>query len=311
MSSFLNSISSVLVILLMTAAGYIFGARKWMVAEYKPFLEKYLMFLAIPCATVDGFLKNISPELLRGSWRILVISTSALIICSLLSFLLAYLLRLPRNRAGAFIGMGGFSNALFVGYPMCRELFGDESVPYVMLFFLCLSILIFIVCYAGFAWFSGTENKIGRDRIVKIFVNPPVISAIVGVLMVIFGLTFPRPLNSLLGYVSATVSPLALFYCGFVIYEFGIKNIRIDRGIAVASVMRFVAAPLICAALCRLLGVSAPASSVLVVEISMPVVTVLVVMAKEWDADVQYAAVGIVLTTLACFVVVPVLMLFI
>lgn len=310
MSAFLGSISSVLIILLMTAAGYIFGVRKWMLKEHKPFLEKYIMNFAIPCMCIDGFVRHLSPELLRGSWRIIAVSSIGLCICFFASALMVYLLRLPRNRAGVFIGMGAFSNALFVGYPMCRELFGEESILYVMLFFISASVLIFIGCYTAFAWFSDTKGKSISSRIFKVFINPPVLSAVVGVLIVMSGITLPRPIGGLIGYISATVSPLALLYCGFIIYESGIRNIRIDRGMAVMPVMRFVLAPLVGAALCRLFGVIPPASSVITVEMAMPVITILVVLAKEWEADAQYAAVGIVLSTLACFIVIPVLMLF-
>jgi predicted permease len=293
----------------MTASGYAFGAKKWMKAEHKPFLEKYIMNYAIPCMCIDGFIRYLSPETLRGSLSILAVSSIGLLICFVLSALIAYLLRLPRKRAGVFIGMGAFSNALFVGYPMCKELFGEEAIIYVMLFFICASVLIFIGCYLAFAWYSETERKLSKAQIIKIFINPPVLSAVVGVIIVMAGIPIPRPLSGLIGYVSATVSPLALLYCGFVIYEAGIKNIRFDRGMAAMPVMRFVLAPLVGAGLCRLFGLPPLATSVIIVEMAMPVITILVVLAKQWEADVEYAAVGIVLSTLACFVVIPVLML--
>ena len=311
MSAFMNSISSVFVILLMTASGYFFGMKKWILAEHKHFLEKYIMNFAIPCMCVDSLVRNLSQEILRGSLRIVAVSAMGLCLTTLLSTLVAYLLRLPRNRAGAFIVMGGFSNAIFVGYPMCRELFGEEAVVYVMLFFLSNSLLIYIGCNAAFAWFSETGSKLSLGNVLKkIFINPPVISAFIGILLVVTGITLPRTVNSFIGYIGATVSPLALLYCGFIIFEAGIKNIRFDRGIAVMPVMRFVLAPLVCAALCRIFNISAPASSVITVEMAMPVITIIVVMAKQWDADAEYAAIGVVLSTLACFIVVPILMMF-
>ena len=310
MSSFANSVSSVLIILLMTAAGYIFGHKKWMLAEHKHFFDKFLMNFAIPCLCIDGFIHNLTPELLKGSWVIVAISFAGPCVCTALSALIAYLLRLPRNRAGVFIVMGGFSNALFVGYPMCRELFGEESLPYVMLFFLSGSILVYAGCNAIFAWFSGSGSKISGKQVVKILTNPPLLSSIAGILVVASGIALPRTLSSFIGYIGATVSPLALFYTGFIIFEAKIRNIRFDRGMAVMPVIRFILAPLIGAGLCRVFNIPLPASSIFTVLMAMPVITILVVMAKEWDADAQYAAVGTVLSTLACFIVIPVLMLF-
>ena len=309
MASFINSVSSVLIILLLTASGYFFGAKKWMRAEHKSFLEKYLMSFAFPCMCIDGFLNNLSSEILQDSWKTIALVIALVCICAVLSALLAFMLRLPRNRIGVLICMGGFSNAIFVGYPMCVELFGEGSVIYVMLFFLCSSIFVFVGGNAALAWFTDTDKKFSRDRVVKVFLNPPILGAFAGLLMVIAGISLPRPLGGFIGYIKDTISPLALFYCGFVIYEAGIKNIRFDRGMAAMMIIRFIMSPLICVLLCRLFNIPATESSILTVLSAMPVITILTVMVREWDADVQYTAIGIVLSTLACFIVIPVLLL--
>jgi len=260
---------------------------------------------------VDGFIRYLSPEILRGSWKLILIAFLGLCASYLLAFIVALLLRLPKKRAGVFVGMCGFSNFLFVGYPMCKELFGEESVIYVMLFFISSSFLIFVGCYTAFAWFSETSTgkRFDWNNLFRIFINAPIISSVIGIIIVVAGITLPRVLTGFAGYIGSTVSPLALFYCGFTIYEAGIRNIRIDRGMAVMLPMRFVASPLIGYALCRVFDISPLATSVFVVEMAMPVITILVVLAKQWDADVEYAAAGIVLSTLACFIVVPVLIL--
>ena len=51
------------------------------------------------------------------------------------------------------------------------------------------------------------------------------------------------------------------------------------------------------------------ARSVLLVETAMPVVTQTVVAAADYGADEEFAAQGAALSTLASFVVIPVLML--
>ena len=62
-------------------------------------------------------------------------------------------------------------------------------------------------------------------------------------------------------------------------------------------------------ALCALLGVTGLGRSTLIVETAMPVVTQTVVAAADYGADEQFAAQGAALSTLACFIVIPVLML--
>ena len=62
---------------------------------------------------------------------------------------------------------------------------------------------------------------------------------------------------------------------------------------------------------CRLLSVEGLGRSVLLIEASMPVVSQTAVAASEYGADEGFAARGAALTTVACFVYIPVLMLLI
>ena len=102
---------------------------------------------------------------------------------------------------------------------------------------------------------------------------------------------------------------VALLLTGYIIHDIGLKNVRLDRDLGIAMVFRFLLAPTLSVALCRAFGVTGLAHDVLVVETAMPVVTQTVVAAAEYGADEQLAAQGAAISTLACFVVTPVLML--
>ena len=74
-------------------------------------------------------------------------------------------------------------------------------------------------------------------------------------------------------------------------------------------IFRFLLVPAAAFALCELFGVEGLARSVLLVETAMPVVTQTVVAAADYGADEEFAAQGAALSTLASFVIIPVLML--
>ena len=96
---------------------------------------------------------------------------------------------------------------------------------------------------------------------------------------------------------------------GYIIHDIGLKNVRLDRDLGIAMIFRFLLAPMLSVALCRAFGVTGLAHDVLIVETAMPVVTQTVVAAAEYGADEEFAAQGAALSTIACFVVIPVLML--
>jgi len=67
-------------------------------------------------------------------------------------------------------------------------------------------------------------------------------------------------------------------------------------------------APVVCWLFCRLFGMSGLPMSVFIVESALPVVSQVTVMAGDFGADDKYAATGATLSTLACFITIPVLM---
>ena len=108
-------------------------------------------------------------------------------------------------------------------------------------------------------------------------------------------------------------STSALIYCGFIIYELGLSNLRPSqlrqmKGLPTMLAARLVISPLICAGMCRLFGITGLAYQVFVVESALPVVSQVTVMAGDFGADDKYAAPGATLSTLACFITIPVLM---
>ena len=127
--------------------------------------------------------------------------------------------------------------------------------------------------------------------------------------MLLLGLRLPGPVMKFAGYISDSVSPLALIYCGFIVYEVGLKNLRLLRGLPLMLAIRLVLSPVICFACCTLFGMEGLALRVFVVESALPVVSQVTVMAGAFGADEQYAAVGSCLSILGSFLTIPLLML--
>jgi len=91
-------------------------------------------------------------------------------------------------------------------------------------------------------------------------------------------------------------------------FELGLKNVRLHRGLGVMMLFRLVIAPVLCMTMCRLWGITGLARDVFVVSSGLPVVSQIAVMAGTYGADEQYAAIGSTITTLGCFVTIPVMM---
>lgn len=308
MEGFFNAVRAVVLILLLTATGYFCGARGWMKAETKAFISKLLMTVAVPCMCVSGLCGNLTRDMLADSVRMLSVPFLCNTAGFLLSFLVARLMKLPRKSVGVFMVMCSLSNAMFIGYPMCRELFGEECVPYVMLYYFANTCFTQTVAMGLIRW-SGESGGTSWKSALKFLTSPTVIALFTGFVLVLLDVVLPSVVGSYMRYMGNIVTPVALLLVGYIIYEIGPGKLRIDRTLAVALCFRFLLAPAVYVGCCALFGVSGLARSTFIVEGTMPVVTQTVVAAAQYGADERLAAEGAALSTLACFVVIPVLML--
>lgn len=312
MEGFLNALSASLVLLMLMSVGYIMGRLGWMTQREKNFISKYVVNIAVPCNCISGLLNNLDHDSLAQAGLMVICGLLGVGTTLLISVILSWLLRLPRERRGVFAVMAGFSNTLFIGIPVSTQLFGEACMPYLMLYYLANTTFLQSV---GFVLVENAGTK-GEKTTLKgvlksLFSKPPILAVLFTLLLLLLDLSLPQPIMKFAGYIADSVSPLALLYCGFIVYEVGLKNLRLMKGLPTMLVMRLAIAPVICLVFCRLFGMTGLPLSVFLVESALPVPSQVTVMAGAFGADEQYAAVGSTLATLASFITIPVLMLII
>ena len=256
MVGFFNALSACLVLLMIMSVGYFMGAAGWMTAKEKKFVSKYIVNIAVPCNCIVGLLNNLDRDSLFQAGAMVLAGVVSVLACMLLSAGLALLLRLPQARWGVFVAMAGFSNTLFIGIPVCTQLFGEASMPYIMLYYIShttfmQSVGVILVERAG----TRVGEKSGLQGFLKdIFSKPPILSVLFSILLLLLKLRPPETLMRFASYISGSVSPLALIYCGFIVYEVGLKNLKPMPGLPAMLVMRLVVAPVVCLTCCSLMG---------------------------------------------------------
>lgn len=313
MAGFFNALSACFVLLMIMSVGYFMGRWGWMTQREKSFVSKYIVNIAVPCNCIVGLLDNLDREGMVQAAGMMATGVASVILTVLISAAAATLLRLPRERWGVFVAMAGFSNTLFIGIPVCTQLFGQVSMPYIMLYYightsLMQSIGMMLLERAG----SKAGQRGGLLQFLKdVFLKPPILSVIFSIVVLALGLKLPNTLMRFADYISGSVSPLALIYCGFIVYEVGLKNLRFVRGLPTMLVIRLVLAPVVSMTCCTLMGMEGLALQVFVVESALPVVSQVTVAAGAYGADEKYAASGACLSILGSFVTIPVLMLII
>ena len=267
--------------------------------------------IAVPCNCLVGLLNNLKHEDLARAGQMMVFTVGGIVLTLALSALAATLLQLPRSRWGVFVPMAGLSNVLFVGLPLCTQLFGEVCIPYVMVYYLSNTIFTQSLAVVLIEQAGSRPGKGGglAHRMLDMLRKPPIVGMAVSIVLLVLGLRPPELVMRFASQISGSVTPLALIYCGYIVYEVGLKNLRFLRGMPTMLIIRLIISPLICAAFCTLGGVSGLAMRVFIVESALPVVSQITVMAGAYGADEEYAATGACLSMLGCFLTIPVLML--
>ena len=306
----LHSLSAVLIVMFMVGVGWLFGKLGYIKKEHKGLMIKLIISAGMPALVVNNVFGNLDLSALDRPVLLFLLPALSMLITLLFGILLAKVLKPDAKRRGGFITMCAFSNSIFVGLPMNTGLFGDAAVPFVMCFYIVNTTLFwtignFLISRSG----EGENHEKGLFKNLKKLVSPPLVALAVSIPLLALGVKMPTAVIKLSGYMGNIVTPIALFYIGYALYEYGLKSMKPDKHMIAVMLMRFIAAPLVMLALCKLFTFGGMPSGGMVVESAMPVMTQAVVLAAAHDADESFVAGGMSLTTLGCFVLVPLLML--
>jgi Predicted permeases len=307
---FFNALSTSIILIMLMGVGYIMGRLGWMGESEKKFISRFILNIAVPCVCITGLLNNLNRSMLAEMGIMLLVALLTMGSVLVLGAIIGNLLKLPRKQKGVFISMCAFPNTVFIGLPVSRQLFGEESVPYVMICYIASTIMVqfigvFLMEHAG-----GLDKKRSVKEIIKNILNkPPVIGVIIAFILLLADVRPPELIMTFMGYIRETVTPLALIFCGYILYEIGLKKLRFQKGIPFMLILRLVVAPIICLGLGILMKIEVFPRSVLLIENALPVITQVSVMSGAYGADEQYAVSGSAISIFVGLLTIPIWMI--
>lgn len=309
MDIFLRSISGILVILGMILVGFVIGEKGWFDDKSRGLLAKLVTQVALPCYMLYTITQRFTAADLLKMLPALRFPALSMVILLGIATGVARIFAVRQDRRGLFISMFFNSNTIFVGLPINQALFGDASIPYV---------LIYYMCNTTFFWTLGTyliqrdgegEAQFDiRTSLKKVF-SPPLMGFLLGLVLVILHIKLPAFLASDLQYLGNLTTPLSMIFIGLSVSHVGVKQLVLGKDQLLILLGRFLVAPLLMASIVYWLPLPSLMKQVFIIQSAMPVMTNAPVVARLYGADSDYAAVMVTETTLATMVVIPFLML--
>ena len=309
MDIFLRSISGILVILGMILVGFVIGEKGWFDDKSRGLLAKLVTQVALPCYMLYTITQRFTAADLLIMLPALRFPALSMVILLGIATGVARIFAVRQDRRGLFISMFFNSNTIFVGLPINQALFGDASIPYV---------LIYYMCNTTFFWTLGTyliqrdgegEAQFDLKTSLKKVFSPPLMGFLLGLVLVMLQIKLPAFLASDLQYLGNLTTPLSMIFIGLSVSHVGVKQLVLGKDQLLILLGRFLVAPLLMATIVYWVPLPSLMKQVFIIQSAMPVMTNAPVVAKLYGADSDYAAIMVTETTLATMVVIPILML--
>ncbi len=311
---FLTSLGSIFPIIVMIAIGYILRKRHWFHHTFSENVSKLITNVALPCSIFYSVLKYLDMNVLKELSNRLIFTFASVIIGYVTAYIVIKIFKIRRGRRGVFYNAVVNANTIFIGLPLNMALFGEQASKYYLMYYITNTISIWTLGYILLEN-DSTEEKEGKGGFnPKKLLSPPLIAFVAAFIVLVLGISIPKPLVETTKYLGNIVTPLALLYIGIVLADAGLHSINFDLDTILALLGRFVFSSIVMVALLKTAGQFMQLDSLeiktFVIQSAAPVFAALPILTNQTEGDIEYATNVVTTSTILFVVVIPVLMMF-
>lgn len=319
----LQAFGGVLSLLLVVGVGYVLAALGWFSPESRRLLPRLVTNVALPpflmCTILRSFGREDLAHMLQGALLPLV----AMMLMYALAWATGRAARVDRRHFGLFCACVSNPNTIFIGIPVNMALFGEEAVPYVLLYYFASTTFFWTVGnYAisrderaggpaaprrGETGATAVAGKRLAGRL-KTLVSAPVLGFLAGFFLALLDVEPPRVILEAARLVGGLTTPLALIFIGVTLHGMELRRLHLTRDMILALAGRMVASPLLMWALLPFFGLPELMGKVFVMQASLPVLMQVAILSGYYNTDPEFGSLMVSLSTLACAVTIPVWM---
>lgn len=311
---FLTSLGSIFPIIVMIAIGYILRKRHWFHHTFSENVSKLITNVALPCSIFYSVLKYLDMNVLKELSNRLIFTFASVIIGYITAYIVIKIFKIRRGRRGVFYNAVVNANTIFIGLPLNMALFGEQASKYYLMYYITNTISIWTLGYILLENDSTEEKESKGGFNPKKLLSPPLIAFVAAFIVLVLGISIPKPLVETTKYLGNIVTPLALLYIGIVLADAGLHSINFDLDTILALLGRFVFSSIVMVALLKVTGQFMQLDSLeiktFVIQSAAPVFAALPILTNQTEGDIEYATNVVTTSTILFVVVIPVLMMF-
>ena len=195
-----------------------------------------------------------------------------------------------------------FANTGFMGYPVLLDVFGQEAVFYASLIHMAFN--FFVYTYAIMCLTKGDDSEFKLNF--KQLLTPGLVLIFIGILIYLFDIQLPSVLMDTVNSVGSLTAPLSMMMIGSSLAVYPIKDSFTDWRSYVFAFVRLIIVPFVTMIVCRLLHINPYYANITIITNAMPVGSMVLMLATQYNANVKIVTRNIVVSTLLSVITIPI-----
>ena len=195
-----------------------------------------------------------------------------------------------------------FANTGFMGYPVLLDVFGQEAVFYASLIHMAFN--FFVYTYAIMCLTKSDDSKFKLNF--KQLLTPGIVLIFIGILIYLFDMQLPSVLMDTINSVGSLTAPLSMMMIGSSLAVYPIKDGFTDWRSYVFAFVRLIIVPFVTMIVCRLLHINPYYANITIITNAMPVGSMVLMLATQYNANVKIVTKNIVVSTLLSVITIPI-----
>lgn len=195
-----------------------------------------------------------------------------------------------------------FANTGFMGYPVLLDVFGQEAVFYASLIHMAFNFFVYTYAIMCLTKSDDSEFKLNFKQLL----TPGIVLIFIGILIYLFDIQLPSVLMDTINSVGSLTAPLSMMMIGSSLAVYPIKDSFTDWRSYVFAFVRLIIVPFMTMIVCRLLHINPYYANITIITNAMPVGSMVLMIATQYNANVKIVTRNIVVSTLLSVITIPI-----
>ena len=195
-----------------------------------------------------------------------------------------------------------FANTGFMGYPVLLDVFGQEAVFYASLIHMAFNFFVYTYAIMCLTKSDDSEFKLNFKQLL----TPGIVLIFIGILIYLFDMQLPSVLMDTINSVGSLTAPLSMMMIGSSLAVYPIKDSFTDWRSYVFAFVRLIIVPFVTMIVCRLLHINPYYANITIITNAMPVGSMVLMLATQYNANVKIVTKNIVVSTLLSVITIPI-----